>query len=519
MNKKTLCVAILALAVLGGSAFGQQKKEITLTLQESIAQALKNNLNVAVEVISPELAGASLAEAKQMYLPTFALNYTGTRYEQPSTWSLQNVGTYIQKGLNSEFSVDQRIPGGGSFSASMTYVRSKTNQLFQNYNPSYTGNLSFSFTQPLLRNFGWNVSRQQIIIAQNQLDVSRSQFKTTLTNTVYAVEEAYWNLVYAKENLKALQQSLDLSRDLLVKTKKEVEVGQKAPIEVLTTESTVARREADILQAQAQVKRNRDQLAVLLNLDADPATKGLDIVPAEQPSLNPFQISPEEAIAKALAQRPELESSKYMLETKKIDFTVAKNRLLPQLDLRLMKGSPGVSGDRLLYLNNDPFSGVVVGTIPGSMTQAFKDSFKFLYDNWTAGVILTIPVGDVFGRANYNYAKLDLAQAEAKIKNQEQQITLEVNDAILVLETAAKSAQAYKIARELAEKQLEAEMKKLNVGLSTNYFVLQYQNDLASAHSLELLALVQYNIALANIAKVTGTTIEARNIALTDFIK
>jgi len=519
MNKRTLCATILALAVLGGFSSGQEKKELTLTLEDSIVKSLKNNLNVAAEVISPELAGASLSEAKQMYLPTFQLDYSGNRYEQPSTWSLQNVGTYIQKSLDSGLSVAQQIPGGGSFTASMTYMRSKTNQLFQNFNPSYTGNLTFTFSQPLLRNFGWKVSRRQIIVAQNNLDVSNSQFKTTLVNTVYAVEEAYWNLVYAKENLKTLEQSLQLGRDLLSKTKKEVEVGQKAPIEVLNAEATVARREADILQAEAMVKRRRDQLAVLLNLDADPATKGMGIVPADQPSFKPFPITPEEALDKALARRPELESSKYMIETKKIDFTVAKNRLLPQLDLRVTKGSPGVSGDRLLYLNDDPFSGVVVGTIPGSMSQAFKDSFKFLYDNWTVGVTLSIPVGDVIGRANFNYAKLDLEQSQARLKSQEQQVTLEVNDAILGLETAAKSAQAYRIARELAEKQLEAEMKKLNVGLSTNYFVLQYQNDLANARSLELRALVEYKIAQANIAKVTGSTLETRNITLTDFIK
>jgi outer membrane protein TolC len=123
------------------------------------------------------------------------------------------------------------------------------------------------------------------------------------------------------------------------------------------------------------------------------------------------------------------------------------------------------------------------------------------------------------GRANYAYAKLDLEQSQARLKNQEQQISLEVSTAVLNLETAAKSVDAYRIARELAEKQLEAEMKKLNVGLSTNYFVLQYQNDLATARSLELKALVDYNVALAKIAQVTGSTLETRNITLTDYIK
>ena len=127
---------------------------------------------------------------------------------------------------------------------------------------------------------------------------------------------------------------------------------------------------------------------------------------------------------------------------------------------------------------------------PGAAGEAFSNAFKFLYNNWTAGLTLTIPFGDVVGRANYTYAKLDLQQTQARLKNQEQQIYLEVSDAVLTLETAAKSVDAYRIARELAEKRLEAEMKKLAVGMSTNYFVLTYQDLLAITRSSELRGLV-----------------------------
>jgi outer membrane protein TolC len=518
MNRKIFAAAVLALMVFTLPSFGQEKKELALTLDDSIARALRNNLNVAVEVVGPELAGASLSQARQFYVPTLQADFTANRYEQPSTWSLQNTGNYIQKSTNSGFAVSQQIPFGGSFSASLGYDWVRTNQLFQNYNPSFTGSLSFRLTQPLLRNFGWTVSRSQILVAQNTLDVSRSQFKTTLINTVYSVEQAYWNLVYANENLKAVQQSLDLGRDLLAKTKKEVEVGQKAPIDVLNVETTVASREAGILQAEAQVRRSRDQLRILLNLDADPEAKGLAIVPADQPVFKPYQITYEEALQRALAHRPELESARTNIDTKRINFTVARNKLLPQFDLQVTKTSPGVSGDKLLYPDDNPFL-PPIGIEPGSASQAFRDAFKFLYNNWTVGVTLTLPLGDMVGRANYNYAKLDLAQTQARLKNQEQQISLEVSDAVLTLETAAKSVEAYRVARELAERQLEAEMKKLSVGLSTNYFVLQYQNDLAAARSSELRALVDYNLALARISQVTGTTLEMRNIALTDFIK
>jgi len=518
MNKKILCAAVFVLALSGMLSLGQDKKELSLSLEDSIARALRNNLNVAVEVISPELAGASLSQAKQFYMPTFQVDFQGNRTEQLSTWSLQNVGTYVTKTTGSTASILQQIPFGGNLSASLSYDYQKNNQLFQNYNPSFTSRLSFALTQPLLRDFGWRVSRKQIIVAQNSLDISRSQFKTTLINTVYSVEAAYWNLAYAIENLKALRQSLDLGRDLLVKTKKEVEVGQKAPIEVLSVETTVARREADILQAEAFVRRYQDQMSILLNLAADPAATGMRVVPADKPAYKPVQVTYDEALLKALARRPELESSRYTVDTKQINFTVAKNQLLPKLDLQLQKWSPGISGDQFIYDPNNPFAPPTAGP-KGTASKAFHDAFAFLYNNWTVGLTLSIPLGDIVGRANYAYARLDLEQSQARLKNEEQQISLDVSDAVLTLDTAAKSVEAYGIARELAERQLEAEMKKLSVGMSTNYFVLTYQDALASARSAELKALVDYNIAQAKIAQVTGATLETRNITLSDYIK
>jgi outer membrane protein TolC len=511
MNKKRIVTSFIALALLGGFAVGQEKKDVSLTLEDSIVQALRNNLNVAVEVLNPELASASVSRARQFFMPTFQVDLTGNRMEQLSTWSLQGSGTYITKTTGSTASIAQEIPFGGRVTASLSYDYQKNNQLFQSYNPSYTSRLNFALTQPLLRNFGWSISRREIIVALNSLDVSRNQFKTVLINMVYSVEAAYWNLVYSVENLKTLQQALQSGRDLLSKTKKEVEVGQKAPIEVLNAEATVARREADILQAEAMVKRSQDQLKTLLNQGGDPSAKGQNLRPADTPSFKPFTITLDEAFEKAMARRPDLEVAKSTIETKRINFRYAKNQLLPQLDLQLVKASPGISGAQFIYDPDNPFLPPTPGDA-GSAAQAFKDTFKFLYNNWTAGLTLTIPFGDVVGRANYTYAKLDLQQTQARLKNQEQQIYLEVSDAVLTLETAAKSVDAYRIARELAEKQLEAEMKKLAVGMSTNYFVLTYQDALASARSMELRALVDYNVAVANIAKVTGSTLETRNI-------
>jgi outer membrane protein TolC len=453
-----------------------------------------------------------------MFTPTLEFDLQGNHYEQLSSSSINASGTYVYKTTGASTSVQQLIPFGGSLTASLSYTYQKSNQLFQTFNPSYQGRLQFVLTQPLLKNFGWSVSRHEIIVAQNNFEVTRSQFKNVLINTVFSVEQAYWNLVYSIENLKTLRLSLESGRDLLAKTKREVEVGTKASIEVLNAEATVAKREADILQAEALVKRNQDQLRTLLNLGVDPTALGQDIVPADKPEFKPYSITFDEAFARAMAHRPDLESAKATIETKSVNFRFAKNQRLPQLNLQLVKTSPGLSGQQYIYDPDNPFAPPTPGD-PGSASAAFRDAFKFLYNNWTAGVTLTIPFGDVFGQANYAYAKLDLQQAQARLKTQEQQVFLEVSDAVRTLETAAKSVEAYRIARELAEKQLEAEMKKLNVGMSTNYFVLTYQDALALARSAEMRALVDYNVAVATIARVTGSTLEERNITLADYIK
>src|SRR4030042_580943 len=178
MNKKRIVTSFLVLALFGGFAIGQEKKEVSLTLEDSIVQALKNNLNVAVEVLNPELASASVSLARQYFMPTFQVDLTGNRYEQLSTGPFHAADKYINKSTGSTASIAQQIPFGGTLQASLSYDYSKSNQLFQSYNPSYQSRLNFVLTQPLLRNFGWAVSRREIIVALNSLDISRNQFKT-----------------------------------------------------------------------------------------------------------------------------------------------------------------------------------------------------------------------------------------------------------------------------------------------------------------------------------------------------
>ena len=193
--------------------------------------------------------------------------------------------------------------------------------------------------------------------------------------------------------------------------------------------------------------------------------------------------------------------------------------MLPGLNFNLSYWSPGLSGDRLLYSGDNPFSGIVIGKEAGSATDSLRDALKLLYKNWSVSLTLSLPLSNLLTRADYVKARMELEKSQLELKNIEKQSLLEVKDAVREIETSAKRVNAYRLARELAEKRLEAEEKKLNVGLTTNYFVLQFQEELANARSMELKALVDNNLAWAKLEKALGISLDKRNIKISQFSK
>jgi len=494
-----------------------QPKEKSLSLEDCILKTMRNNLSVAVEVLNPELADISVTRAKEKFIPSLSFGY-GTENTNSASFSWIDAAEQITTQFN-DYAAQfvQLIPTGAELSVSLYAYKNDTNRKFQTINPRYGSTLYFNFTQPLLKNFGFKVNRKEIIIAQNNRDISENQLQTVLLDTIYNVEEAYWNLVYNIENLKVKKQSLELAQDLLAKNKREVEVGTTAPIEILSAQSEVATREADILQAEAMVENSKDLLKTIINLAAEEEEEeDIEVIPVDKPTSEKREVTLEEALGVALENRPDLRASKIDVKSKEINLSHAKNQLLPDLSLRASYWSPGISGTQLLYLDNDPFSGVVIDTIPGTSSEALKDTFKFRYKNWFVGVTLSIPLKTFLSRAEHAQAKTDLDQSVLKLKNQEQQIFLEIKTAVRTVQTDYKRVEAYRVARELAEKKLEAEEKKFKVGLTTNYIVLQYQRDLADAQSAELRAVIDYNLSLARLDKTLGMTLKNRNIRIAD---
>ncbi|UCE21466.1 MAG: TolC family protein, partial [Candidatus Aminicenantes bacterium] len=494
----------------------QEEKTLSLSLEDCIVKAMKNNLGVAIEVLNPELSDIAITQSKEIFLPALSLSYN-TRDTVQASFSFLESESEVASLRNSwSTEISQLIPTGGNFSISLDGYKNETNQSFQTINPRYGSTLTFSFSQPLLRNFGIKTTRRNIIIARNNLEISETQLKRSLQQTVYDVEFAYWALVGYIENLKVRQLSLKLAQDLLEKNKRSVEIGTIAPIEILSAQSAVASREADIIEAETQVKDSEDSLRILLNLGAEGIEEDLKIIPTDTPNYERYEVTFEEALQTAMENRPDLNGTRIGLKNREINLKYAKNQLLPTLNLTASYWSPGISGTQIIFDPTNPFA-PPIGSVEHGPGEALADAFGFTYQNWTLGFTLDIPLDTVFSRANYAQARVNLEQSQLMLEDQEQQIYLEVKSAVRAVQANYERVQAYKAARELAEETLAAEEEKLRVGISTPYFVLQYQTELTTAQTNELRAIVDYNISLSGLERAIGMSLEMKYMYFSEF--
>jgi len=516
MFKRMMKTLPILLILFSSVSWAQDKQEIfSLTLEDAIVRTLKNNYAVAIQYLGPEVADLSVSLAKEIFIPTlgFGLNKRST---QSASYSWLDAADQVKTTYSDlDFMVSQLIPIGGTFAVSLAGYKNWSNSKFQTVNPRFGGTLRLDFRQPLLRGFGAKMTRYNITVNQNNLQISENDLDSTLINIIFAVESAYWNLAYSIENLKVTEESLLLAQDLLAKNQRAVEVGTMAPIDVLSAQAEVALREADIITNETEVKNNEDRLRTIINLPEEEMKLALPIKPVDLPKYEIKDVSLEESLMTAMQNRPELKSLKVQLQNQDLSLSYQKNQLLPALNLTASYWSPGISGSQIVYLDNNPISGVIIGTLPGGASKALSDALGLKYSNWAFGLTLDIPLSSLLSKAAYQQAKLNVDQAMLQLKNQEQTVYLEIRNGVRNVQSNYQRVQAYRVARELADKKLQAEQEKLKVGLSTNFVVLSYQRDLSNARISELKAIVDYTISLANLDKVMGVTLKTKNIDVT----
>lgn len=481
---------------------------VRLTLKDALTLALANNVDLDIAVAGVEEGGAGILQTKGIFDPFLSLSGKANNQQTPQ---VSRVFGSKNETYDLNLAISQEIPTGGVFTLGWNNEKQKTNSTFATVNPSYTTSDYLQFQQPLLRSFGSGATTRFIRIARNTRDASDESFRQSLQTTVTAVEQAYWDLVYARQNLVVKQEGKGLAEELYRITKIKIDVGSQAPIDIVQTESGVAQRELDIITARAAVGDAEDRLKRLLNFAAVGRWND-HVIPTDEVRVEPVKIDPEAGVARALQDRPEIRAALFSASTARIQYDYAKNQTLPQLDLLANYGYAGLGGDTL-----DPGADGIFGTaddvlLAGGYRDAFNQMAHRDFHNWTVGLNFSIPIFNRAARGAKAAARWGLESSLATLEQLKQNFAVEVRGAERAIETAHESIAAAGKSRELAEKNLDAEKKKYDNGLVTSFEVLQVQNDLSAARTAELQALTLYRKAIVAYHQAVGDLLAWKDI-------
>ena len=498
--------------------FAQEQKldELRLTLNECLVKTLENNLDISVDAFTPEIREYSIRELRERFMPQLSLSYDNLNRNTLSNFFEEGT-QYTTKTDALNLSLSQNLITGGEISLSLSNSTTDTSRNLVTINPTYTGELRFQISQPLLKDFGPKINKRDIRKARNQMDISVYSLRSTLVQKVYEVEEAYWNLVSAIESLKVNEYSFKHSRDQLKMTKEAARIGAKTATDVLDAETEEASWESRIISDRAGVQRADDRLREIMNLPGDASGMIQSIVPVDKPSVEKKEITFEEALKTALAQRPEMVRVQKEIENSDIDLSYYKNQMLPELDLEFQMYYPGQSGDRILYLNDNPLTGVIVGVDEGSRSESFNDVFGFKYENWHLRLNLNIPLSNILSRASLARARVENKQKLLEQEREEQSIYNEIVEVFKELENNEKSLDASSRYRELMEKKLRAGEEKYKLGLLVSEWLFQYQRDMANAKVSEIRAILAYKLSVAKLERILGINLEIKNLKFRDY--
>jgi outer membrane protein len=408
--------------------------------------------------------------------------------------------------------LDQAVQwGGGNYTVNWNNNRSASTNAFASFNPSYRATVQASYTQPLLRGFKIDTTRQQIQVTRINRDIADIDLQQTITNTVSSVRNAYWDLLYATGTLAVQQQALDLAEELIRDNEARVEIGTLAPIDVVQARSEAAARRQSLAQAEQVLATAELALKQLIVSGTTDSYWSSTLNPVDQPTLDVPPIDLAAAIRAALADRTDLARSQRQLDINDINLFAMRNNTLPSVDLVGTYQLQGQGGTRFL---RSGLGGSVTTEIPGGLGDAFDQLFDAAFPVWTVQVNLSYPLGQSAADAALARAQLQTRQVTAQLEQLQLQVATEVTNAVVQIRAIERRIDAAIAARELAQEQLDAEQSRFEAGLTTNFFVVQAQRDLSTAQDTELRAILDQQKALVELDRVQRTSLSNAGISI-----
>ena len=461
----------------------------SLTLDDCIAEALKHNFDVQVERYAPEISLYDLRGAYAGYDPTLSVSGTHSFNVRPGGLNAELIPLPATTSQSDSFSssIGGALPTGlqYNFSGHVTDTTTAENS---------GGNIAVSLNQPLLKNFWVDGTRLSISVAKNRLKYSEQSLRQQFITTVTAVENAFYELIYARESVQVQQQAMELAGKQLGDDRQRVQIQVLAERggTIEQDEAQEAQSRANLIGAQFSLAKAQNTLKNLIT-DNYSQWHDLDIEPLATLAATRQMFDVQDSWNKGLTQRPDLKQAKLDVEQQGIQLKYSFNQIFPELDL---VGSYGFNGQGSEF--HHTFGQIDEGNAPF----------------YSYGAQLSIPLSNAKARNSYKAGKATAQQILLRLKQLEQNVMVNIDNAVKQAQSSYESVDATRQARTYAEVALNAEQGKYSAGKSTTFIVLQLQNNLTSARSQEIRALADYNEALANLALQEGDTLERRKIDL-----
>jgi outer membrane protein len=496
--------ALIAQATQGqptAAPVAQAGPTVNLTEQEAVSRATERNLTLVSERITPQTWDFTMAATRAAYAPTITSSI--------SNQSANTLTSSVFEGGASTTSNNQAWSGGmskqmwrggGNYNIQWTNSRNETSSSNSTCNPCFNSGLQASFTQPLLRNFSIDNTRASILTNEISQEIALLNLTSQEVTILAQVRNAYWELAYAREAVEAAQRSLELATKLVGDNRSRVEIGTMAPIDVVQAQAEEANRRQQLVTAQATLRNNELALKRLIVNGTDDELWSATIIPVDRPVVTAQPIDLEAAVANALSRRIDLTTTKRNLDSTDITLRAMENQTKPQLDVIGSLNLAGRAGVSVPL--RDPITGNLITPPAGGYFDALQSVGAFDSPTWNVRMQFSYPLGTSAQEANVARQRLIRQQTEASLKATELSVATEVTAAALAVRNSLEAMQASTVSRELAEQRLQAVQSKFDVGMATNFEVVQAQRDLNDARNSELRQQLNYQRALVDFQRV-----------------
>ena len=489
--------------------------KLRLTLQDAVVLTLANNSNVRITELNVETAKYGVLRMHQPFDPLVLANFSANRSTSPTFSQLSGAPTLSTLNQITQINYSQDFETGTNFQVGFGATKLSSNSSFNFFNPSLTSSLNLQFTQPLLRNRWLFANRAPLMIARHNLRQSRASFEAQVSDAILQVVGQYWGTVQARGNLEVARKSMEAAEASYQRDKRALELGALPPLDIYRSESQVASRRVQVIQSEYALKQAEDALRLTIGADLDPYFRALDLELTEkaEPEGELRNVDASTTLQQALDRRPEFEALRQLRATDDISVRLAHNNLLPDLRLSGNYSSNGLGGNQIDTSVSPP------RLIPGGFGDSLNQLFGFGFPTYGFTLSLNLPIRNRGAQADLGNALVSRRRDLYTERLLRERITLEVANAVHLLEQASLTVAASKQALDLSQKNLAAEQRKHQLGSEPIFFVLDAQTELAQAESGLLQAQVSYQLAVAAVDHATGGLLDPYRVTIRDLTK